>query len=306
MTASADQTHATQLYPLNQHIIAKIEGPDAAAFLQGQCTNDVEALAIGQTQHTAHCNHKGRVISSFVLSRESDTSFLLRFHKSLCETGINALAKYIVFSKAKLSSTTLSAFAVIGPFPPEKSEEIQLSVQGAQLFQLSDEHTEIYVSPERTSSLKNTFENVEIKNGDDWKSYLVTQGRCELEQESTELFLPQELNFDCTKAVNFKKGCYTGQEVIARLHYRGQAKKRLRRGYLEPAPLKDFTIDGKINVIDTSTNKNCGTVVLAANPQTTGFEFLAVVSNSSLSSECVLDLISQVKIEWLELPYAIP
>lgn len=300
--SNTSSTPATaRIFALREHRVARIEGPDAAKFLQGQCTNDVDALGIGESQLSAHCNHKGRVISSFILSRESDSSFLLRFRENLADTAMAALQKYLVFSKATLSLTDLDVFVIIknepGDFPDFKLHSAIAS------YHLQEKHLELYIPAGSDIDLAQIVGVDAILSPDQWNTELLRQGVYEVEQSTSEHFLPQELNYDCLGAVNFKKGCYTGQEVIARLHYRGEAKKRLRLGRVE---LTDVAIPTQVDVIDTESNKSCGSVLLAVSAAEYGRDFLALVKNSALASECVLDLNSPAKIEWLELPYAIP
>lgn len=290
---------SAKLYNLSDdYLIAKLEGPDAANFLQGQCTNDVNALATGQMQKSAYCNHKGRVISSFSLSRESEELFFLRLHRSIAQETIEKLNKPLTFSKAELSVTTLQAFALVGDIDLNNLN----SALTTSTFQLNERHREIYIEADDAKTLEDMV-MVHTHSAENWIQYLITCGEYELTHESSEKFLPQELNFDCLDIVNFKKGCYTGQEVIARLHYRGQAKKRLRRARVVGI---NEAIPAHTQIIDTATNKASGTVLLSTIIDQESCEFIAVMSNTALQSECVLDTSSATKIEWLELPYAIP
>lgn len=291
---------SAKLYNLSDdYLIAKLEGPDAANFLQGQCTNDVNALASGQMQKSAYCNHKGRVISSFSLSRESEELFFLRLHRSIAQETIEKLNKPLTFSKAELSMTTLNAFVIVGDADLDSLH----SALGASIFQLNEKHREIYLDTDNTEALEGIINPEYRYSAKHWAQYLIHSGEYELTHESSEKFLPQELNFDCLDIVNFKKGCYTGQEVIARLHYRGQAKKRLRRARVVGI---NEAIPAHTQIIDTVTDKASGTVLLSTIINQESCEFIAVMSNTALQSECVLDTSNTTKIEWLELPYAIP
>jgi len=291
------------MFHLRTHRILLLEGPDALSFLQGQTTNDAERLENGFVQQSAHCNHKGRMISSFKLGRINAESYVLRLHESLASIAMEALKKYMVFSKATLSATELAAFVLEKP-NDERVEQIEQlrEIDGALVFadQTSD-FVELYIPETSLSQLSAAFHGEALSDAD-WESKMVALGISEVRGPTTEKFLPQEFNYDVTGGVNFKKGCYTGQEIIARLHYKGQAKKRLRRGRIasEQRPISG----DEIRVI--STQKNKGEVLFAHNIGEKHYEFLAVVSNDALESECALSSDLATKIEWLPLPYAIP
>ena len=287
------------VYALTDYRVARLEGPDAKKFLQGQCTNDVDALKDGTAQLSAHCNHKGRMISSFYLSRETPDSFLLRIHESLADITLPALKKYLVFSKAELTLTQFEVFVLVS----EEMKSTVAKLNEVPSFELNESHREIYVSNHSEKEQLLELAAAEFLPKSSWLSYQQKHGRIDLNSETTERFLPQELNYDCIDAVSFKKGCYTGQEIIARLHYRGQSKKRLYRGHTKA---EAGVLGPNHTIIDTGSGKACGSVILAVESEENGCDFLAVVNRTSLDSDCVLELTNPLKIQWLGLPYAIP
>lgn len=308
-TTKVDSTHkasAPGLAPLNHYTLLKLEGPDAAKFLQGQCSADVLALAEKETSFAAHCNAKGRMINCFLLARSGPEEFLLRVPTDTAEATLTQLNKYLIFSKATLKRADgMLGFAIIGPQAPEIAHQLSDSTAT-----FSRHHSKTLT--EYWAEANQTAPAIEISNyytakRSDWELSCIKLGIAELNAASIEQYLPQELNLDKIGGINFKKGCYTGQEVIARLHYRGKLKKHLYRGRV----INDETLDHGTEITLEDGKTSIGHIVLSAqNKKHT--EFLALVPDESTSNDTgyiprlKTDTQKPRKIEWLKLPYAIP
>jgi len=212
-----------------------------------------------------------------------------------------ALKKYMVFSKAELIETALQVY-VLDELSTEQTKRIEESA-GLHLFTNQDTATtECYCSPDDADTLFDIVGDFTPQHSDQWDKRLIERGFAEVRGDTSEQYLPQELNFDLVNGVNFKKGCYTGQEVIARLHYRGKSKKRLRRGQVETSA--DLTTGS--NVLAIETGKTLGEVVLTHTSGSGISTFLAVVNNDAMELDCGFGQENGTKIEWQALSYAIP
>lgn len=195
-----------------------IEGPDAQRFLQGQLTCDVPAPGTAHNRLGAHCNPQGRVVSLFYLVPTTDGYFLV-MPKTLIPIAMNALKKYAVFFKASLRDAS-EEDTVIGSF-----DDLSVSLAAPSAINFS---------------LMNNDEWTENK----WHLANIEHRIPRLYPETSGRFLPHELNLITLNAVDFDKGCYTGQEIIARMHYRGKPKSHLALAHTVsdtlPQPNADF------------------------------------------------------------------
>lgn len=292
-------------YIMSEHTLFRISGPDAVTFLQGQLTADIEKLNIHESTFAAHCNAKGRMISSFLIFRESNDSFLFRVKKHLFEHASTALKKYIVFSKAELKLVEdIQSIALLGENAVDVMEKIQASAEVFVSLKLdasgwANHYVELLLTREQLAKATPILQSLSPQTENERVLAQSLHGIAEVNKP--EKFLPQELNFDQIGAVSFKKGCYTGQEVIARLHYRGSLKKHLRVGRCAYAPIESGT---KISA--EKTGDVCGEIVSSSSIDQKTSYFLALVNDENAEHDiCVTPLSTAAKIEWLPLPYAI-
>lgn len=202
-----------QLIDLSKYGFLKLIGADAHQLLQGQITIDVRALSSNQAQLAALCNPQGRVISLFYIFLDQSDFYLL-MPKNLLPITSKALKKYAIFYKAKIiDESNLVCFGILSGQNCSKHlpKQIRLSPALSIVF-----------------GKKNDFESSSNFASDKiWKNYHFNQGTPELSSKTSGMFLPHELNLIQLGAVDFNKGCYTGQEIIARMHYKGKIKKGL-------------------------------------------------------------------------------
>lgn len=228
----------TSIVELTSYGILRISGADATKFLQGQLTCDVTSAANNPLRLGAHCNQQGRIVSLFRIAVISDQYFLL-MTKNLIPVAMSALKKYAVFFKVQLEDAS-DAFKLYG------SDEA--SVCSGVFAKISESPLRYLMMTEKTLST-NTDENV-------WKHQDIVEKIPAIYAETSGKFLPHELNLPALDAVCFKKGCYTGQEIIARMQYRGKMKTQLVAGYLKsdaaPERYADVYRDGGVcgNIVD--------------------------------------------------------
>lgn len=220
--------------PLPHLGVIRVQGEDAAAFLHSQLTQDFALLPQDHARLAAFCTAKGRMLASFVGFQRSQDEILLVCSRDLLAPALKRLSMFVLRSKAKLSdaSEEFVLFGLAGdpmirvagetPTPWHK-----LQADGASLVVLypaDDIPRGLWVAPAGTPVPEGP-----ILSHDVWLWSEVRSGIATVSAPVAEAFVPQMLNYESVGGVNFKKGCYPGQEVVARSQFRGTLK---RRGYL--------------------------------------------------------------------------
>ncbi|MBL6689205.1 MAG: folate-binding protein YgfZ [Pseudomonadales bacterium] len=204
-------------YRLEQFGFLKVIGKDAISFMQGYTTCDLNALTGSSVQLGAICNLQGRMLTSFLVIREGN-DLILRMHRSLVEGTMQFLNKYIVFSKAELQdiSDELHCFG-----------STDVSDSGAEVDRDGDS---ICINLANRSEI---WQPADIKNAVqadvEWQDLEIAAGIAWVNDSTSEQFLPQMFAYHLLGGINFNKGCYLGQEIVARMQYRGELKRRLHR-----------------------------------------------------------------------------
>ncbi len=242
------------LAALDHEALLHIKGPDATRFLQGQVTCDTGRLSEHQAMPGAYCTPQGRVICDFLLSAHAEEHVTLRLRQSVLPTSASALGKYIVFSRADLDQAQTGwricgcwgdgARAVLDDLLPgvPDGEWQSSSGTGYTVVALPGNRFECYFHGAQGEALHRALEaRAHTAPVARWLALEVRSGIARVEGETSGMFVPQMLNYDLTGHISFDKGCYTGQEVVARLHYRGTPKRRL---YLASGPAGHFPEPG--------------------------------------------------------------
>lgn len=213
---------------IDSQAFLSVTGPDALKLLQGQLTADLTRLADGETSGAALCNPKGRVISLMRLQKSAE-GFLIRTHRENRPILQATLEKYGVFFKTKIQ--------------PEDSYKLLLLANAAGheinaaecLISRPDGTLECWLTAEALDEFCSTLD-CSPDNGA-WLDSQIRCGEASITGSTAELFLPHALSLDLAGLVSFKKGCYTGQEIIARTQYRGKSKRRLAAIQCQPVKL---------------------------------------------------------------------
>lgn len=202
---------------LSQFGFLEIRGVDAEKFLQGYCTCDLGYLQAEQGIYGALTNIKGRVEATFIARRlnealdaEEGPGLLLKLHRSLVTPIMAHLQKYIVFSKARLT---------------DRSDEIH-----CYGFRKDESLPQTNLRLLKSGSSIELWTQATIQSDDreaEWLARDLIEGRIWISADVSGLYLPQELAMDESGGVDFEKGCYLGQEIIARVHFKGQTKQHL-------------------------------------------------------------------------------
>jgi len=303
---------STHLVKLHQTQLLLVKGPDASKFLQGQVTCDLRELSVPVTRIGAQCNPKGRILLSFRALQTDPETIALRIPAAMTEKAKKSLGKYIVFSKAKLhddSGHTLfgiygdgaqhAANTIFNVLPADNDGWIEKD--GNILIQLAQDRFECWIKSTDAGSFEQQLANHTINSDlNDWELLNIRAGIADIYPETIELFTPQEINYQLINGINFRKGCYTGQEIVARLHYRGKLKRHMYRfelsGNLLPAPGSAL--------VNATTRHTCGHLVSAAFTADNRIEILASLLDEQLD-QVTLESNTEI-LKQLPLPYAIP
>lgn len=316
--ASADFTGTladNAVYGLAEYCFLHISGEDAEAFLQGQLSCDVRAIDQGRSGLGSHNNAKGRMLSSFRICRKPDGSFWLRVHHSIAETARAALAKYAVFSRAEV--TVDEDIAVIGlhgdharqrlqqlcPDMPQESYQQATVGEDAIVICTSSRHPawEIYGTTDKLMALWPPLTDKQTVH-DARQHHLLEHelGLAFIEQGSCEAFIPQMFNYQALPAISFKKGCYTGQEIIARMQYLGKLKRHLYHIHCQCDG--DLTIGDP--VMSEAGGKECGAVASAVQLPDGRLDALLVLTRDAASADSLFTASAKLdRIRQIDLPY---
>ena len=205
--------------------LLKVSGPDAKKLLQGQLTCDVEEVKHNESRLGAHCTPEGRVVSLFHLFLLQNDYYLL-MPRSMVPIELKALKKYASFYKVELSDAS-AHFSILGYAGSKLSEALLDTAISIPLNTKTPRYL-IVGTHHDIESLRNNIENqITLITDEQWKCLNLSDGIPNIYPETSGKLLPHEIDLPKLNAINFNKGCYTGQEIIARMHYRGKLKNHL-------------------------------------------------------------------------------
>ena len=257
--------------------LLEISGEDAVTFLQGQVTNDVKLLAGNNAHYTAYCSPKGRMLALFLAFAHYD-HLHLQLNRELLEPIMKRLKMYVMRSKVEIKdvSNDIIRFGLNGPeaasmlvplftkIPTQDYELVSLE-NGALLKLPTFNHAarfEIFTDASNAPIIWEALKaNCQLVEKPYWDWLEIQAGIPDIEPATQEQFVPQMLNLDILNAINFKKGCYTGQEIVARTHYLGSVK---RRTYLAEIVATEAPHAGD-KIVDATKNEVGQIVRVAAN-----------------------------------------
>ena len=211
------------------------EGPDAASFLHGQLTQDFALLGATEARLAALCTAKGRVIASFVGIRPQPETILLVCSRDILAATLKRLSMYVLRAKAKLSDATeqfalyglagtaLAANGLDAAALPGQRTAIGNDISAVSLYPADGVPRAMWIAP--AGSPVPAGPSLDAQP---WQWSEVRSGIVTVTTPVIEAFVPQMINYESVGGVNFKKGCYPGQEIVARSQYRGTLKRRLQ------------------------------------------------------------------------------
>ena len=300
--------------------VLDFSGADATSFLQGQLSCDVEEAArSGVSTFGSYCTPKGRVLANFLLVPESG-NWRMILSASIAQSIQKRLSMYVLRSKVNIASGSqtftlfgaggVDAFAILGAWVDNLGQDPQKVKTGKAT---GDVEFTIVNLPGRRSLLmvpvagaqsvwRSLAARLTAVSVPAWELGEIRNGIALITAKTQEQFIPQMINLELIGGVNFKKGCYPGQEIVARTQYLGKLKRRL---YLAHANCEAFPGDELFSE-DVQGQSN-GMVVNAAPAPEGGCDLLAVVqAESATHSRVHLRAADGAILEFLQLPYSVP
>lgn len=287
---------------LAQFGLLAARGDDARAFLHGQLTNDIEHLAPDRARMAGWCSARGRLLATFLVVPH-EGGYLLQVARDLAAAVAKRLSMFVLRSKMKLADASdawvqfglwgegaASVLSSLGIPPP--AEIMQVTRRESLLAVRVANQRHLLLAPEAERA--RLAAALAAGDAQAWTLEEIRAGMPLVTQATEDQFVPQMVNFERVGAVDFQKGCYPGQEIVARAQYRGQVKRRMVR-MRTPVPLHP----GQDLYSDDAPDQPSGTVVIAA-----ADEALAVVQISSLDHRSpVRAKTGGPALELLPLPY---
>lgn len=270
--------------------LIRFSGAEAQTFLHNQLTCDVGALAPGHSTYGGYCTPKGRVLATFLLWRSGE-DFFMQLPSSLREPIQKQISKFILRAKVKAadasSEWTLLGGAgsdaaalvrrAVGAIPTTVHQIAQAS--GATVIKLPGDRYEIVAARDKAQALQGSLSSGADQVGPDhWEQLDIRAGVPVILPATQEAFVPQMVNLDLIGGVSLTKGCYPGQEIVARMHYRGTLKQRM---YLANVGGTDLPQPGDKLYSPDFGEQACGTIVNAARSPEGGHDVLAVIQIAS-------------------------
>lgn len=298
---------------LESLLIVRVTGPSARKFLHGQLSQSLDEVTESHSPRAAACNPKGRAYALTRLVRHGE-DFLLALPRSLAETTIAHLKKYLMLFRGTTMEIMDDAqiTGLIGQHPFGAEAEFPLNGPGAtrilenhRLIRTQDtaEGTprfELWRLGPLSCDLENALNSTHQASEADWQATEIAAGVASLTSETQDAYIPQMLNWQHVDGIHFKKGCYTGQEVIARMHFLGQLKKSLFR--LRAAELHTSPKPGQAILAD---NQPVGHIVNFSLWDDSSAEFLAVLRHDAADKTLLLDAVPPVEVTLEDLPYTV-
>ncbi|AAV81660.1 folate-binding protein [Idiomarina loihiensis] len=257
----ANQDHLS--VQLTDYGILSVSGEDADSFLQGQLTCDLRKLDQDNCLYGAHCDQTGKAFSIFWLYREDDAVFLI-MHRSAIEGSLAQLKKFGVFSKVTIEDVS-DDWSIAGVFG-SKAASVAAEFDGRvmQVGTSPDQYLLLSQQPISTDYPQPYWDALEIE-----------RVRPQLTSENIQAFVPQMMNLQVWDGISFDKGCYIGQETIARMKYLGKQKRALFR--LSGKVTAQVTAGTQLEKAIGENWRRAGTVIMAVNRTDTQVDLLAVL-----------------------------
>lgn len=298
-----------KLSPITNRTVLSVQGLDSAKFMQGQFTCNLNEVSEKAFRHGACCNAKGRMVANFTLAKtQNEHNYLLALDASLADTLQAHLKKYMVFFKSTLDPSNYIIAGIsganadnlitqeFGGCPTDDYGQYTFE-QGLVTKLPFSAGYEIWLHPDHAESTVNSLiSKTQLTSQQSWPLNLIKHGLPQLTHEQMEEQIPQMVNLGLLEGISFNKGCYTGQEIVARMQYLGKMKRHMYRVRIDGVLAKSgdslFTADAKAagSLINTATESDYT-------------EALAVIEDKHLEAPLFADSDLSTAVELLSLPY---
>jgi folate-binding protein YgfZ len=313
-TGTVEPLAVASCFAMPDEVVLHVSGADAGSFLQGQFSNDIEALADPGSQLTTWSTPKGRVLALFRLIRNAD-HFLIRLPAALSETFVKRLRMYVMMSKVTIEPQEhLVTFGVAGagagsliekfvgrvPLQPDDcvaGDEVWVVKVPGQI-----DRYEVTASVSQAMTLLQSLSEGAIGSENDWRLQNIDAGLPSIGEANSEAFVLQMLNLQHINGVSFKKGCFPGQEVVARMQYLGKLKRRM---YLLTGPLDaELPVPGD-ELYSAGKSSAVGKVVDAQPAGDGSYRMLAVCAIEAMEQPVYREVEAKSPLQSLALPYSL-
>lgn len=301
--------------PLVDLGVIRASGPDSAEFLHNLMSNDIKGITTTGARFAGFCTAKGRLLALLLIWREGD-DFLLMLPRDILPMILKKLSMYVLRSKVKLSDATAERVLIgfsrpaVSPAPTVEQSLLDLprfgvcATSGGQAIRLDDTRwllaLDATAAAARWQALAADARPVGLAA---WQWLEIAAGQPRVVAATQEAFVPQMLNMElpAVAGVSFSKGCYPGQEIVARTQYLGKVKRRTYR-----ARLASPVAPGVHVYAPATGDQHCGAVVSVAPAPAGGYECLVCVQSSAVEAGAVhLGALDGPQLEILTLPYAL-
>jgi folate-binding protein YgfZ len=306
--------------PVTDLGLIAVSGEDAATFLHSQLTNDVTHLAPGEARLAGFCTPKGRLQATFLMWRDAQAIYL-QLPRELQAPLQKRLAMFVLRAKARLADATLEPAyeAVLGLGGAKAESALRAHVdalpaapyQSAQsdagtVVRLADafgapRYLWLTSAATATAALPALKDALALGGNQAWHLAAIHAGIPQVTNRTQEQFVPQMINLELLGGVNFKKGCYPGQEIVARSQYLGKLKRRTALVTIDNAA----ALAGQEVFSSADPEQPCGMVVNAAVNGAGGADALVELKLVALDEEVRLGSAAGAKIGFLPMPYAL-
>jgi len=308
--------NSTILCDLSQYSTLVVAGDDALSFMQGQFTNDVEKIDADNSQMNGFCNKKGRMIANFRLFKHQGNYFV-SIKDNLVDLSIEHLQNYILRAHIAIQdvSEQLIHLGLSGDKSPTLLKEF---IEDIKVENDSVSHNENYIairvagpqpryeifcSLEHAKALwEKLNDQVDVVSASSWDYLNIQTGLPYIDSHTSGEFVPQMANMELINGVSFTKGCFTGQEIVARMHYLGKLKKRCYKIHI--ASEEQPKAGDKLFAENARAGQNTGTIVLTEKNPQSGYDALAVIQIADTESKLFLNGADGPAVSIGKLPYS--
>jgi folate-binding protein YgfZ len=307
------------LCDLSQFGVLKVSGEEAQNFLHNLLSSDVRAVSALQAQISSLNTAKGRILATLLIW-QSGADYFLQLPRGLCAATQKRLSMYVLRAKVKIedSSDSVICLGLSGEgatallqqhfgsapehtFTVEQHDNTSVVCVGTQRYQIN-------TTPQHAPALwQNLAAGARLAGSPCWDWLNIRSGIPVITSATQEQFVPQMANLELIGGVNFKKGCYPGQEIVARMQYLGKLKRRMylahvaaEAGMASPAKAGCELFSAEVE------EQSCGMVVNATTAPNGGYDLLAVVQISSRENHSIhLGSLQGGELQFLPLPYPV-
>lgn len=293
-------------------------GEDTETFLQGQFTNDIARVDLEHSQLSSFCTPKGRMLANFRIFKRNETWYLCLPYE-LVEATLSRLRMFVMRSKVTLedANDALIRFGLNGPKAAERLKAITGSIpENIDSVVQHDDYTLVRVAGKEPrfeiygllDGMTQLWQSLDVDaapvGAGTWELLNIEAGIPYIVAQTSEAFVPQMANMELINGVDFKKGCYTGQEIVARMHYLGKLKKRMYRINIDTD--KQPTPGDGLFAKESKGGSATGVIVSAQQTADGSYDALAVIQITDAENQPLrLHDAEGPEIKILELPYSL-